>query len=196
MSRTLLTSRGFFYREACGPRLGPSAIHALGLRWGAGAQWAPSSAFSAAASVGDGRSPLGCITRAGRRDARFARAHQESAARPRSCRDLPGLASGKKLPCRLPVRTGAICSGGAPAVLCFFPVRKKGKGAFRQKGAFFASFPGAWQGRAHFHERNRERNLGRRNRWGGFFREFPCGAWRSQSRLDRIGKYRPGGEFI
>ena len=68
MSRTLLASRGPFQKEACCPRLWLSAIHTPRLRWGAGAQWAPSSAFSAAASVGDGRSPLGCITRAGKRD--------------------------------------------------------------------------------------------------------------------------------
>ena len=46
-------------KEACGPRLWLSEIYTPRLRWGAGARWAPPSAFSAAASVGASPQPVG-----------------------------------------------------------------------------------------------------------------------------------------
>ena len=48
-----------FKKEARGPRLRFSAIPMPHLRWGAGARWAQSSAFSAAASVGASPQPAG-----------------------------------------------------------------------------------------------------------------------------------------
>ena len=48
-----------FKKEARGPRLRFSAIPMPHLRWGAGARWAQSSAFSAAASVGVSLQPTG-----------------------------------------------------------------------------------------------------------------------------------------
>ena len=48
-----------FKKEARGPRLRFSAIPMPHLRWGAGARWAQSSAFSAAASVGVSPQPAG-----------------------------------------------------------------------------------------------------------------------------------------
>ena len=48
-----------FKKEARGPHLRFSAIPMPHLRWGAGARWAQSSAFSAAASVGVSPQPVG-----------------------------------------------------------------------------------------------------------------------------------------
>ena len=48
-----------FKKEARGPHLRFSAIPMPHLRWGAGARWAPPSAFSAAASVGVSPQPAG-----------------------------------------------------------------------------------------------------------------------------------------
>lgn len=48
-----------FKKRSRGPRLRFSAIPMPHLRWGAGARWAPPSAFSAAASVGASPQPAG-----------------------------------------------------------------------------------------------------------------------------------------
>ena len=102
-----------------GPRRGsqvgapPKACAKPSLASPFGGRWCPVGTVqrlvSAAASVGDGRSPLGCITRAGRREC-HAKGMTERATRPRRAR-APVVRTGVSVAHRPKAR---IDSGGTP----------------------------------------------------------------------------------
>ena len=90
----------------------------------------------------------------------------------------------------------SLAPGEHPQFLASFLQERREKAPFGRKVRSLPASPGLGKGESIFMKEKRERDLGRRNRRGGFFREFPCGAWRLQSRSGRIGKRRPGGDFI
>ena len=97
------------HRDVAAPKGEPSLASPFGGRW------CPVGTVqrlvSAAASVGDGRSPLGCITRAGRREC-HAFGMTERATRPRRAR-APVVRTGVSVAHRPKAR---IDSGGTPPV--------------------------------------------------------------------------------
>ena len=109
------------------------------------------ASVSAAASVGDGRSPLGCITRAGRREC-HAKGMTERATRPRRARALvarTGAAFSRQS--RLPARSVLNGPHWGPGP----PRRELTAEALRRSGKALRCFPSFFLADAHLRSRAR-----------------------------------------